>query len=467
MEKFPGKLTIPAECQQAMKVQVRNLLSQSSSSSGRGGMISLRHVAGAFATSPAIERRLNPSDSLPKSGSVSWMRKIWGMAGAKEAAQQEQENTQRKYQFVDCLNQIQQRPEFHDVILESWEQVQEALQEFFEFEQEDKEEEELVGQENAVMQDDSVQRCIVKLETAQLQNQSDDLLPSNAKWKRIQVVPKQSKIRSPASQQDGWKSVTDQADDMLVIRVEEAFDDHKKRYSQSLKELEERRLQKQLEEEAKERASQLMRPLTAEEQAIVNEAIYSQGPPGEIIAGDDIDTVQRSNMQTLQPCQWLSDEVIHYFLLMLSKRDEEICRQDPGRKRSHFFKSFFITKLLNEGHSNPEIEGTYEFKNVKRWSKKVPGKDIFNLDKIIFPINQNNMHWLCAVAFMQEKRIQLYDSMGSRGLYYLKSIFRYIQDEHKAKKGSDLPDIDQWELVPTTSDTPRQRNGESNMDTYS
>jgi Ulp1 family protease len=71
--------------------------------------------------------------------------------------------------------------------------------------------------------------------------------------------------------------------------------------------------------------------------------------------------------------QWLNDEVIHYFLIMLANRDEEMCRNDPNRKRSHFFKSFFITKLLNEGHANPAMDGKYQYTNVKRWSKQVPG----------------------------------------------------------------------------------------------
>jgi len=40
----------------------------------------------------------------------------------------------------------------------------------------------------------------------------------------------------------------------------------------------------------------------------------------------------------------------------------------------------------------------------------VPGKDIFNLKYIFCPINHNNKHWTSAVIFMEEKRIQYYDS---------------------------------------------------------
>ena len=150
---------------------------------------------------------------------------------------------------------------------------------------------------------------------------------------------------------------------------------------------------------------------------------------------------------------------VHYFYVMLSKRDEELFQQDNSRRRCHFFKSFFVTKLLNEGNANPDLDGKYDYKNVKRWSKRVPGKDIFKLDKIFFPINEGRMHWICAVAFMKEKRIQMYDSMGSDGMHYLENLFQYIKDEHKAKKGCDLPNADEWKLVPCERDTPRQRNG--------
>ena len=227
------------------------------------------------------------------------------------------------------------------------------------------------------------------------------------------------------------------------------------------KEAEDRLLASEREEEANRITSSLLRPLTDEEQDVVQEAIYGIGPPAQIVAQVDTDVVVRESMHRLQPGQWLNDEVIHYFLIMLSKRDEELSRQDPLRGRSHFFKSFFITKLLNEGHANPDIEGTYDYKNVKRWSKKVPGKDIFKLNKIIFPINQGTAHWICAVVFMQEKRIQMFDSLGGKGLMYLEAIFKYLQDEHVDKKRSPLPDAEEWKLIPTRPETPRQHNGES------
>ena len=243
--------------------------------------------------------------------------------------------------------------------------------------------------------------------------------------------------------------------------LEKEYEAHEERTEgEAVIQLKERMEQESKEAEAEELASSLLRPLSDEEQEIANEAIYGVGPLHEVIRQVGTDSVQRGSLHRLQPAQWLNDEVIHYFLVMLSIRDATLSEQESGRPRCHFFKSFFMTKLLNEGNANPALDGKYEYRNVKRWSKKVPGKDIFKLDKIVFPINQGNAHWVCAVAFMQEKKVQMFDSMGAGGSYHLDAIFRYIQDEHKDKKKSPLPNPEEWTIVPTTTDTPRQKNGE-------
>jgi len=246
--------------------------------------------------------------------------------------------------------------------------------------------------------------------------------------------------------------------DFETKRLEREYEKvHRK--SDAVKLYEERLKKMEQEEEARKMISSIMRPFSAEERKMVQDVLNTIGPESEILYKDGTDTIQRGSIQTLRPGQWLNDEVVHYFLVMLAKRDEEMCRQNPSRKRSHFFKSFFFTTLLNEGHANPAINGTYEYRNVKRWSKKVPGKDIFNLDKIVIPVNVGRMHWVCVVAYMQEKRIQFYDSMGDAGNDYLQHMFRFLQDEHMDKKKQPLPDADSWQLVTCTNDTPRQRNG--------
>ena len=210
-------------------------------------------------------------------------------------------------------------------------------------------------------------------------------------------------------------------------------------------------------EEAAQLAGSLLRPLTDEEQKIVHSALHSQhGRATDVLATIGTHSVQRRSMHTLKPDIWMNDEVINCFYTMLAKRDKELCTSDPEQKRSHFFGSSFMSALLNEGHAN---EGLYEYRNVKRFSRRVPGKDIFKLDKIFFPINVDRMHWVCAMIDMTKKKIYVYDSMASNGIKFLESLFQYIQDEHQNIKGVPLPDIDEWELVDRRPGTPCQRNG--------
>jgi len=210
---------------------------------------------------------------------------------------------------------------------------------------------------------------------------------------------------------------------------------------------------------ASHRAASLLRPLTDDEQGIVRNAIYGIGPEDEILAQQDADSVQRRSLHCLQPGQWLNDEIINYFLKnCLAKRDEKLCTQQPGRKRSHFFNSYFIQTMFDEKNGNYDLRGRYAYKNVKRWSKKVPGKDIFNLKYIVCPINLDNMHWVSAVIFMELKKIQYYDSLGGTDYTKLKGLLEYLKDEWRAKKGGEM-DVSEWELVGCTRDTPRQKNG--------
>ena len=44
------------------------------------------------------------------------------------------------------------------------------------------------------------------------------------------------------------------------------------------------------------------------------------------------------------------------------------------------------------------------------------------MDKIFIPVNLNQAHWCLAVIFIQEQKIQYYDSMNGRGILCIKNI---------------------------------------------
>ena len=449
------KSKVGTETMKAIQVEVTDLLRS-------GCDVTVGAMANALAGSYKVLSRHGDADSQDlMSKLTTGIRKL-----VFTRRKREDDALQRKYMLVTAFHKLEKSPESSIKRISSWSDARKALSSVIELPEDDAPTD---LKKAYADESDSVDKWIHRIEETTRKERVDELVPSTSKWKQIAMVPKLNKLgswREDAEEQGGQyrQSAMEKADEMLVIRLGDEFENHQARLDRKpVKDVERRMIEKEKAEEAKKKAASLMRPLTGKEQQIVKDAMYGMGPANQVIAKSGADSVQRGSIQTLQPGQWLNDEVIHYFYEMLTKRDEEMCQKDSSRKRCHFFKSFFITKLLNEGNSNPDLDGKYEYNNVKRWSKKVPGKDIFNLDKIIFPINEGRMHWLCAAAFMQEKRIQLYDSMGSNGMHYLQSLFQYIKDEHQAKKGTPLPDAQEWRLVSCESATPRQRNGELSL----
>ena len=122
----------------------------------------------------------------------------------------------------------------------------------------------------------------------------------------------------------------------------------------------------------------------------------------------------RAKILCLRPCTWLNDEVINFYMNMLMERDQRRSDESAGKIRSsHFFSSFFMVKLLQNGR--------YTYANVKRWTKKF---DVFQKDKIFIPVNINNAHWTLLIVYIQKNEIHYYDSMSGRGKEYTKAVMK-------------------------------------------
>ena len=96
---------------------------------------------------------------------------------------------------------------------------------------------------------------------------------------------------------------------------------------------------------------------------------------------------------------------------------------------------------------------------VKRWSTDVPGKEIFELVIVFFMQNIDESHCIYAVIFMEQKRIQYYDQIGSDGNEYTTDLMRYPNYNWAAKKGGELPNADKWKIVGAVDGVPQKQNG--------
>ena len=168
----------------------------------------------------------------------------------------------------------------------------------------------------------------------------------------------------------------------------------------------------------------------------------------------------------LRPMTMLNDQVINFYMSMLNLYDQRMGKQFQDRSKSHFFNSFFIERLLRTNKK-------YAFANVDKWTKRLPS--IFDLDKIVFPINRN-LHWTLACVCIKKKEIHYYDSLTDSckskctvyddfetmtkemtdGTFYMNGLLRWIQDE--GKKNNVIVQKEEWTLIDHGNDFPQQKN---------
>jgi hypothetical protein len=129
----------------------------------------------------------------------------------------------------------------------------------------------------------------------------------------------------------------------------------------------------------------------------------------------------------------------------LQEQVEIMCRKLHGRKPSLFYNIGFITF---DGANLPQC--------ITTTPRCARGKSIFNMRYIFIPIYQG-MHFTCAVIYMEQKKIEYYDSLhfenvtrhGCRHKIKMKEdtlqVLRdYLQNKHMKDKHKDLSN--EWKL---------------------
>jgi sentrin-specific protease 1 len=175
--------------------------------------------------------------------------------------------------------------------------------------------------------------------------------------------------------------------------------------------------------------------------------------------------VKRDSLQTLRPGVWLNDELICFYLRhCLCKRDEALFNEQKVSKRSHFFNTHFWKSLHDQYNPDLGVRDKYNYKNIKRWSKKIPGNNIFDLERVFVPINVENQHWVLGVIHIEKMIIEFLDSsIGTTMSDEIKSygigLLQYVKDEYLRIYGLDL-DTSKWKFEPRFTGVPQQENGE-------
>ena len=108
------------------------------------------------------------------------------------------------------------------------------------------------------------------------------------------------------------------------------------------------------------------------------------------------------------PQRWLFDEVVNCYMALLQIRTDR--RRTLGeligsgkdiRAPSHFWGSFYIEKLR-------DCRSAARKAQMERMTKKITSAqgNIFQLDKMIMPVNIAGGHWALIVAYMKEQKLR-------------------------------------------------------------
>ncbi|KAG1673549.1 hypothetical protein FOA52_003849 [Chlamydomonas sp. UWO 241] len=191
------------------------------------------------------------------------------------------------------------------------------------------------------------------------------------------------------------------------------------------------------------------------------DTVFASGlNPSELLINYANYEIPRGKLRCMATGSWLNDEAINLYMVLLQERDTAMRTAPPPGPRaptSHFFNSFFLSKLYKDSKR-------YDYNAVRRWT--APGKlkssgqlspNILSVDRVIVPVNDNNIHWTCAVIDIKGRQLMYLDSMGGQDPDLLEFLARYIADESRDKLKVEL-DTSSWVRV-HRSDVPRQRNG--------
>jgi sentrin-specific protease 1 len=167
-------------------------------------------------------------------------------------------------------------------------------------------------------------------------------------------------------------------------------------------------------------------------------------PENSLVADRSFGKIFGRDIHRLRKGEWLNDEIINYYLSMLRTRSlsPSALPSKPHSKTfrskmlsTHVFSSFFYSLLTQRGYSA-----------VRRWTKKAK-VNLFELDRVVLPINKGGFHWILAIVNVEMKRIEYYDSMGREGVSnenrpVLETIRSYMADE--AKQYGIKEDLSKW-----------------------
>lgn len=165
--------------------------------------------------------------------------------------------------------------------------------------------------------------------------------------------------------------------------------------------------------------------------------------------------ITTEDMKTVYDDAWLNDAVINAHIETLLRK------YNRSRENIWIMKTYFMSLLVN---FDSDSENAYNYDNVCRWCHPIPGGNIFLLQKLFVPINENNLHWTLIEIDFRKKTIIYHDSLLHNDYMYCKYILQFLRDEYRKIYKQELKSSD-WNLISNSVlriqhqiATPKQQN---------
>ena len=167
------------------------------------------------------------------------------------------------------------------------------------------------------------------------------------------------------------------------------------------------------------------------------------------LPGGGAATVYRRSFRTLQPGEWLNDEVMNGYANVLNMK---YYYNNTGASKCFVVSSWLLEKIAEPGGYD---------RVVQKWPR---GIDIFALDKLLFLHNIGNAHWALVYVNIPGKRIEYIDSMGSKDKTKDKTVinwvWKYLKGVHKRDTSTVIEEG--WTYYCYGSSTPQQQQRDGN-----
>eukprot|EP01083_Nonionella_stella_P081538 224653_1 len=192
--------------------------------------------------------------------------------------------------------------------------------------------------------------------------------------------------------------------------------------------------------------------------------------------------ITQSDMNTLKPGEWLSDEIVDAYMYLLDERsarksacfDSQFFNYLTVKKFGDFTRNYktvqqwYDRNKLDLNHRIPELTGVYNDYRARKAIGAIndDGLNIFDLDLVLIPIERiesHGNHWTLMSLNMNTKTAEYYDSLGwkdGKAVWtYLKLFLQHVwMFEHPGNNGINY--INQWKFKEYThgNDMPKQSN---------